>query len=332
MILKANNALTELEPILYQNINQIFGQNEKNLEEALSMNIGNVIFPEYFVFGNERLFQREADIFALNRNGDLVVFELKVQGEYDRGKIYQALDYAQSFSNWQYEDMNSHYKKCFPNQTLDLCSAFENHFGFKLDLSKYNREQKIIVISNGSSIHTRTVAEYWKNKGIDIEEYYYRIYQIGSDYYFELSTELYVQTITNDCWINTCEKYIQGAYVDMVKNHKASAYGNMGWVIQPSMKSSYVFLYLNGYGIIAAGLGTASIQNNGLSDDEYEQWINLDKFIHGVDLNTEKVLKSIPASIIKKELNRDFWFATTKVPLTKEEAAKLYSIAEQTFA
>ena len=27
-----------------------------------------------------------------------IIFELKVAGYYDRGKVYQALDYAQSFS------------------------------------------------------------------------------------------------------------------------------------------------------------------------------------------------------------------------------------------
>lgn len=45
--------------------------------------IGNEIFPEYMVFGNERSLQKEADLFAVDGNGSLVVIELKVEGHYE---------------------------------------------------------------------------------------------------------------------------------------------------------------------------------------------------------------------------------------------------------
>ncbi|OQX02787.1 MAG: hypothetical protein BWK80_57110, partial [Desulfobacteraceae bacterium IS3] len=289
------------------------------------------VFPEYFVFGNERSFQREADIFAVNGEGDLVVFELKVAGEYDRGKIYQALEYSQLFSRWEYSDMNAHYKKCYPNHSLALAEAFENHFGYRIDIGKYNRNQKIIVISNGSSLQTQTVSQYWKGKGIDIEEYYYRIYEIAETQYFELSTELYVQNTANHCWINTCEKYIKGAYLDMVKNQKASAYGDVAWVVNESMKSSFVFLYLNGYGIVGAGVGTATIRDNGQEGDDRERYIVLKDFVHGVDIQSGRVERSILPFEIKKMLNRDFWFATTRVPLSDENAKTLFEKAKSVF-
>lgn len=332
MILKVSSDMKILQPISYMNIADAFSQNEKNLEKSLSANIGNVIFPELFVFGNERNFQREADIFAIDQDGNLVVIELKVSGEYDRGKIYQALDYAQIFSNWQFEDMNAHYKKCYPKHSLDLSEAFQNHFGFNLDKHKFNRKQKIIVISNGSSIQTRAVSKYWSNKGIDIEEYYYRIYKIGDEKFFELSNELYVQQSTNHCWINTCEKWYPGAYLEMIKNQKASTYGDANWIINESMKSSYIFLYLNGKGIIASGIGTANIKTSP-SNEKYdeERYVSLREFNHGVNIETGNIEKSISAAEIKELLKQDFWFATTRVCLSQENAEKLFKRSNELF-
>ena len=93
MLLEIKNEMKELIPVDYKNISESLGQNEKNLEEALSRNIGDILFPEYLVFGNERKYQKEPDIFAIDEHGNLVLFELKVAGEYDRGKIYQAADH-----------------------------------------------------------------------------------------------------------------------------------------------------------------------------------------------------------------------------------------------
>lgn len=328
MLLEIKNQMKDLVPLEYKNVSTSLGQNEKNLEEALSRNIGDVLFPEYLVFGNERSFQREADIFAMDEHGNLIVFELKVAGEYDRGKIYQALEYSQRFSNWQYKDMNEHYKKCFPS-SQELKQAFNDHFGFELDTSKYNQNQKIIIISNGSSIQTKSVSEYWKNKGIEIEEYFYRIYEIQGKQYFELSNELYVSRSYGPCWINTCERYIEGAYIDMINNSKASAYGDTAYQINDALRGSMIFLYHNGYGIIGAGIGTAQIRKIKKKEEKY---ISLKEFIHGVNLHTNEIEKSITPSEIKSMLKQDFWFAKTKVTLRDEQAKILFEECKKRFS
>lgn len=327
MILEIKNQMKELVAVEYKSINSL-GQNEKNLEEALARNIGDLIFPEYLVFGNERSFQKEADIFAVDEYGNLIVFELKVEGEYDRGKIYQALEYAQIFSNWQYEDMNAHYQKCYPLRKQELMDAFRDQFGFELESSKFNRNQKIIVISNGSSIQTKSVSEYWKRKNIEIEEYFYRIYDIQGKLYFELSNELYSGKASSHCWINTNKKYDQEAYFDMVQNSKASAYGDKTYLINDSMKGSYIFLYHNGYGIIGAGIATATIKDVQTREEKY---ISLKDFIHGVDLQTKEIKKYISPQQIRALLNQDFWFAKTKVSLVEEHAKILFDECKSKF-
>lgn len=85
--------------------------NEKALETIISNMIGETIFQEYLVFGRERNFQKEADIYAVNEDGDLIIFELKVDGHYDRSKVLQVMDYAALYSKWSYKEINEFYKK-----------------------------------------------------------------------------------------------------------------------------------------------------------------------------------------------------------------------------
>ena len=248
----------------------LLGESEKNLENYLKEIIGDILFPEYLVFGNERSFQSEADLFALNSSGDLVVFELKVDGHYDRGKVYQALGYAQHFSYWRYNEMNNHFKKCFP-QDNELIDAFEQHYGYRIDLTEFNKRQKTILISHSSSEYTGTIAKYWRKSGVDIEEYFYRFYEVAGKRYFELSNELFCPQNSYNCWINTCQTHYPEAYLDMIKHKKAAIYGDRRGIIGEWMNKSFIFLYHNGYGIIAAGKGTATIKdahNEELDEEE----------------------------------------------------------------
>jgi len=326
MLLEINQDLTETKFITPMAIDA-FGENEKKLEGCLSELIGDVLFPEFLVFGNERSFQTEPDIFAVNGRGDLVVFELKVGGQYDRNKTLQAMDYAQRYSYWRYTEINQHYKKCFDNGN-EFIDLFEEHFGYKIEESDFNRKQKIIVISHSSSIEIYNVANYWREKGIDIQEYFYRFYEIGDKMYFELSNELYNPADNKgSCWINTNAKYGEYCYLDMIKNQKVAAYGSRSDLIGRWLNKATVFLYHNGYGIIAAGNGTSKIQDTRYEEDDYddtERNMHLVKFITGVNLETKEIEKYIPANRIKELLGRDFYFPNTIVSLNDEEAKILY--------
>jgi hypothetical protein len=319
------------KPVTGMNIVDSLGGNEKDLENFLKESFGDLLFPEYFVFGNERAFQREADLFAVNSTGDLIVFELKVHGHYDRDKIYQVLDYAQHFSFWRYNEMNNHFKKCFPEHK-DLIDAFEEHFGFKINLTEFNKRQKAIVISHSSSEDIGKISRYWKKVGINIEEYFYRFYEVSNKNYFEISNELSFQQNSNNCWINTCKTHFPNAYLDMVKGKKAAAYDNRTGIIGTWLNKSYIFLYHNGYGVIGAGKGTAKIRD--LHNDEFdvdERFIKLTDFINGVDLSTGEILASLAPSAIKGLLQRDFYFPTSIVTMSDAEAKILFEECKKQF-
>lgn len=320
MLFEMDEQSKGFKPVSGMTIVDSLGESEKDLENYLKEIIGDILFPEYMVFGNERSFQTEADLFAVNNCGDLVVFELKVHGHYDRGKVYQALSYAQRFSYWRYSEMNNHFKKCFP-EGKELIDAFQEHYGYAIDLNEFNKKQKTIIISHSSSEDIGTITRYWKKSGVDIEEYFYRFYEVGGKRYFELSNELFIPQNSYNCWINTCKTHFPEAYLDMVKHKKAAIYEERRGIIGEWMNKSYIFLYHNGWGIIAAGKGTATIKD--LCCEELgveERSIKLNSFISGVDLNTKNILHSIQPSTIKELLQRDFYFPNSIVTLSESEA------------
>ena len=334
MLFKVEGKLENIYPIRYQNIYQIYNENEKKLEEILMSMIGIDIFPEYLIVGHERLGKPEADLFAVNSNGDLVLIELKVGGEYDVSKIYQAMKYAQEFSSWQYDKINSHFKKCFPSDPCnDLKEKFIQHYGKPINKSDFNQQQEIVVISNASDLSVTQVSDYWKSQGIHIKEYFYRFYKIGGEIILEISDHV-ISIPSGNCWINTCNTFDQSAYIDMVRNSIASAYGNRSSLIGAYLANSLIFLYHNGIGIIAGGRGTNEIMeicSDTSEASEIEKYIRLRDFIHGIDLDTGKINKYISAKDIKILLNRNFYFAQSIVPLSVDEAEKLYEQCKLTF-
>ena len=331
MLFELNSEKNCISPISGLPISASIGGNEKMLEHYLRSAIGDIVFPEYFVFGNERSFQEEADLFAVNGCGDLVVIELKVDGHYDRGKVYQAMSYAQRFSRWRYDEMNSHYQKCFA-RAGNLIDGFEEHFGYRIEHSDFNRHQKILIISHSSSPDTNAITRYWKSVGVEIEEYYYRFYDYAGKLFFELSNELFFNRGSGCCWINTCRTHIPDAVFDMVAHRKAAIYEERRGLIGKWMSKSHVFLYHNGYGIIAAGKGTASIfDGHNQSLQVNERSIKLSEFIHGVSVDTKQIRTSIPPRKIKELLNRDFYFPNSIVSISEKDATILRKECELLF-
>lgn len=150
--------------------------------------------------------------------------------------------------------------------------------------------------------------------------------------YFEISNELLFQQNSYNCWINTCKTYIPNAYLDMVKGKKAATYGDRRSIIGVWMNKSYIFLYHNGYGIIAAGKGTATIRdfyNIELGADERS--ITLSNFICGVDLSTWEIFTFLTIKTIKDLLQRDFYFPNSIVTLSEPEAEKIFEECKKQF-
>lgn len=307
-----------------------YSTNEKDLEKLITSMIGEEIFQDYLVIGNERPYQPEADIYAVNEDGDLVLFELKVHGHYDRSKVLQVMDYASKYSRWDYLKMNDFFQ--ISNETTeDLHARFLEKFPDGVSKEKFNRKQKMIIISNYSDKDISSAISYWQDQGVDIEEYFYRFYKVGDEFLFEISNDTFATQSSQHCWINTNKTYFPKACKEMVEEGKASAHGDRKEVITDSMKNGYIFLYHNGFGIIGAGKGTDKIDNFYNENlDVFEKKIKLKEFIHGCDENYE-VKRCISPSRLKETFKQSFFFANTKVALNEAIAKKLYELCKKEF-
>ena len=84
----------------------------------------------------ERQLQAEADFYALNKAGDLVIFELK-RGLANEDAVLQAIRYAQDAGQWLYPELQRRYNIYLQKKakkamsTTDLREAHRE--GFQLE-------------------------------------------------------------------------------------------------------------------------------------------------------------------------------------------------------
>jgi len=90
----------------------IFGKIEKDLENLIANNMFSVLFEDSGLMPifQERQRQKEADIYALNREGELIIFELK-RSCAKKDAVQQALRYAQDAGQWGYSKLQDNLPK-----------------------------------------------------------------------------------------------------------------------------------------------------------------------------------------------------------------------------
>src|SRR5215210_6555664 len=107
---------------------------------------GTVLMPIF----RERQYQSEADLYALNQEGDLVIFELK-RGTVGKEAVHQLLRYAQDAGQWTFKEL----ERRFATYSGDLESGEEalataHREAFQLEQalqpSEFNRHQHLWLV------------------------------------------------------------------------------------------------------------------------------------------------------------------------------------------
>lgn len=300
------------------------GWKELDLQNLLSKNIFDLISStDLMTIFNERPMQEEPDILALDKEGDLYIFELKRWSGYTEN-LLQVLRYGQLFGNSDYDELNELYKKYEKQPQADLLSAHTSYFSLdgnsELKKSEFNRKQHFLVVVNGLDQKTVEAILYWKKNGLNIDAIIYWVFSIGDEYFIEFNmyspTENLLEYETNNYVLNTNYSNNQQHTDDMLREHKAAAY-YPGWreKIQKLQKGDMVFLYKSGTGIIAYGVADGKLQKADCDGHpDYEYYMNLNKFVI--------LKKPISASQMKDITNQGYPFRTTMFSIS-EEAAKL---------
>lgn len=297
------------------------GWKEKDLEKLIAQNIFDFISSnDLMTLFTERPRKEEPDILALDRNGELYIFELK-RWSGKQENLLQVLRYGQLFGKNNYDILNDLFHKA-QKIKKDLAEYHASYFDVKrIPEDKFNSKQHFIVVTNGIDQQTIESIIYWKSVGLNINAIIYWVFEIAGEYYIEFNTYSqiadYLEYENNYYILNTDYRNSQSHHDSMLSEHKAAAYNN-GWKekIKKLQKDDTVFLYQSGEGIVAYGKADGIL--NKLNEDgktEYEYNMHLNDFV---------LLKEhISAAKIKEITQCGLNFRQTMFSISEEAADKI---------
>lgn len=301
------------------------GIDERAFQEILYRSLDNLIpDDELLLLMQSRRWQEEPDLMAIDKDGNLFIFELKAW-ESRSDNLLQVLRYGQIFGNHNYEDMNTLFRK-FEKDGKELKDAFKVVFGKDMDISKFNSNQVFVVVTNGIDYKTREAIQYWRIRGLDVRPWIYRIYKEGnSEPQIEISAfstedNPYEDLAEGYYILNTNYRNDEEDHNSMLSEKIASAYFSP-WKnkIKNLSKGDIVFLYQSGIGIVAKGKVCSTLKkrnyhgNPKYIDEEY--YVKLDQF--------NLLENPLKASEIKEITEVNYRFMSTMFGIDKESGGKL---------
>lgn len=311
-----------LEPVQFKDFSS-FGKQEKELEELIATNILEVLFEDSSLMPifQERQGQPEADIYALNEKGELIIFELKKGSAYEDA-VRQVLRYAQEAGQWTYSELQDRYQK-YGETEIELTEAHQEALGLKepLDAKELNNKQHLIVIGSAADDSLISAVDYWKKQGISIEFLPYRIYELGNEKYFEFFALPYDKHMNpgdvKGVLFDTNRTYDEDAIWYMMEKSRVAAFGDKKSFINYVNKGDIVFFSHRWKGLVAAAKVKSDIKHSPEMDASYRDV----EFKTLVPVRGEPI-NAMPFSEVSEITGKSFfWARIDKRPyLSKEEA------------
>ncbi len=325
---KQGEHFDSVEPMAFKGLPK-----EKHLENLLAQNLFDVLFEgnDLLPIRQERAWQPEADIYALDRNGNVVVFELK-KDEAGKGALHQALRYCEKVAHASFEDLQRWFREYRKDPTLELQTEHQISFNLEhaLERSAFNTDQHLVIVGSASDKALARNVDYWRSKGITIGLIPYRVYEIGGEHYFEFFSLPYDQhsnpAHTKGVIFDTNRSYNKNSIWYMCEGDRVAAFGDIKGIVHSMKRGDIAFLYHVGYGIVAAGRVKSGVKEDTAADALY---CDLEWLTNKPERN--KPLSAMPASQIKEVMGFNFWWAKTMKPpfLDKTESAQLVDALQQ---
>jgi len=314
----------KLKPVGFKDFSS-FGNFEKDLEELIAKNILEVLFEEASLMPifQERQYQSEADVYALNEKGELIIFELK-RSQAGESAVHQALYYAQDAGQWSYATIESKYQS-YTGDNTDLHSAHKEAFDLEhaLEPRDFNLKQHLLIIGSAADDKLICAIDYWKMQGVSIEFLPYRVYEFGKDKYFEFFAIPYDKrrnpSDIKGVLFDTNRSWDEDSIWYMMENARVAAFGDAKRFVEYVFPGDIVFFSHKWTGLIAA----ARVKSNIKSPDS-------DTLFRDVEFLTpiptrNNIMKVMPFRKVTEFTGKSFfWARTIKVPyLSKDEADRL---------
>ncbi|HFD88015.1 MAG TPA: hypothetical protein ENJ35_10115 [Gammaproteobacteria bacterium] len=319
----------KLEPEPFKDFSS-FKQLEKDLEHLIAESILDVLFEDASLMPilQERPYQAEADIYALNEKGELVIFELK-RGAAGEDAVHQVLRYAQDAGQWSYDRLQSKYQQ-YSGSEIGLNQAHRDAFELEkpLDAKEINTKQHLVVIGSAADDSLINAVDYWKRQGISINFLPYRIYELGGSQYLEFFALPFDRHRNpgdiKGVLFDTNRSYDEELIWYMMENERVAAFGDAKRFVERVHPGDIVFFSHKLRGLVAAGrVRKGSIKSDSIKADG-------DTLYRDVEFITEvpgkgREIKAMPFAKVSEITGKSFfWARTIKVPyLSRDEAEGL---------
>ena len=322
-----NGKFDHLEPEPFKNFSN-FDHIEKDLENLIASSLLEVLFEDSRLMPvfQERQRQAEADIYALNEKGELIIFELKRASAGDDA-LHQALRYAQDAGQWSYAKLQDKYQGYLKSSSpVELTQAHKEAFNLEhaLEAKEINAKQHLIVIGSAADDSLINSVTYWKKQGVSIDFLPYRIFEIANEKYFEFFALPYdkhrnpgdikgVLFDTNRSWDDDSIWY-------MMNNNCVAAFGEAKRFVEYVYPGDIVFFSHKWEGIIAAG----KVKKGQVVAPDDETLYRYVEFITPIP-KEGSLIKAMPFKMVSAITGKSFfWARTIKVPyLSRDEAYDL---------
>ena len=239
-----------------------FGLDERGLQDILFRSLDRLIGEdELLLLMQSRHWQEEPDLMALDRDGNLYIFEIKVW-ESHHENLLQALRYGQLNGALDYDGLNEIWQR-IAGSDRPLKEAHQAKFDVRLEPEQFNRRQVFVVLTNGLDVETRRAVKYWRTTGLDVRPWIYRSYALGDHMLLEIAPF----RTADDPLEDQAEGQGDGFYVvntnfgnepaddaTMLKEKKVAAFF-APWKLKIARlkRGDHIFLYRSGTGIVAIG-------------------------------------------------------------------------------
>lgn len=315
-----------IEPVGFKDFSS-FGKLEKDLEELIAKSILDVLFEDSSLMPifQERQRQAEADIYALNEKGELIIFELK-RGSASEGALHQALRYAQDAGQWSYSTLQNKYQQ-YTGDNFDLIRAHKEAFNLEhaLDAKEINNKQHLFVIGSAADDTLLDAVDYWKRQGISIEFLPYRIYELGGDKYFEFFALPYDKhknpTDTKGVLFDTNKSWDENSIWYMMENKCVAAFGESKRFVRYLHPGDIIFFSHIGAGLVCA----AKVRNGDIKAPNENTLYRDVEFITPIPKKDEKIKAMTFRKVSEITGKTFFWARTIKVPYLSKDESEILS-------
>ncbi len=330
MLFRLSRDFATLEPLPFRDVSA-YQQREKDLENLIATNLFETLFEgmPLLPFFQERNYQAESDIYALDRSGDVVLFELKV-GTAGTGALDQLFRYTQAAGQWLYSDIDRKFRGYSGDERpgVSVAEAHQEAFDLRgeerLAPNEFNRAQHMWIVGQAANEGLISAVEFWRDKGLSIDFLPYRIYELHDELVFEFFSKPYDfhrnPALVKGVIFDTCRRFVPDGLQHMCENSRVSAWGDQKHVVHRLGKGDLVFYSHRGTGLVAAGRVAGKVR----ADGDGELFVDVE-FLTPPLTNFEVFPNAMPFSKVKEVMGKDFyWARTIKSPyLSRDEAEKL---------